>query len=140
MRPTHTAPSATVLANLVAQAQADMAKYPQYKGHFAGYVLVRIERTITTKMGVAFRAGEMAIAAPVTHESVSAAGKAGRFATVYSHSNRCDTSVPADSVRPVDGLPLLTAEEVADFLAEEAAERRAACGGDDGYDADGNPL
>jgi hypothetical protein len=75
---------------LIAQANNDLAKYPQYKGHFDHYVTVVVVKAVKTKLGQAFRMGELAIARPEPHVSN---GKT--FYTVYSHTNRCDTSVPA---------------------------------------------
>jgi len=64
-------------------------QYPQYDGHWDGpeWVLVKVTRTIRTKMGVAFKRGETALGRP-----------SGMGWTVYSVSNRCNTAVPTKNV------------------------------------------
>lgn len=84
---------------LIARAAAQNAKYPQYQGHFDQYILVRIKRRLKTKMGVAFEAGELAIAqasVKVADEFCFQPGK--KFRTVYSLSNQVDTSIPESAV------------------------------------------
>lgn len=78
-----------ILNALKSIAQEQNAAFPQYAGHFDAYVLVRMKRTVHTKMGMAFMRGEMAIASPMTREG---------YRTVYSIRNRVDTSVPESSV------------------------------------------
>jgi hypothetical protein len=84
------------IANTIrARAEADHASYPQYAGHWNGWVLVEVTKVIKTKMGQAFRKGEMSIAKRETEGEL-----AGTW-TVYSISNRCDTAVNAKNVRTV---------------------------------------
>lgn len=84
--------------DLIATANKQNAAYPQYTGHFDRYVLVRIKRKVTTKMGLAFGFGELAIAKP-EGDIVESGRFAGRKTmTVYSVSNQCDTSVFATDV------------------------------------------
>jgi hypothetical protein len=78
---------------LIQQAEADLAQYPQYKGKFTGYVLVRVKKDQKTKMGRAFSAGELAIADPNVHFPETGPYTKIAFMTVYSHQNTCDTSV-----------------------------------------------
>lgn len=76
-----------LLKNLAAST---VSQYPQYAGHFAGYEMCRVKRDVRTKMGLAFRKGEIVI------------GKRGadhaEFLTLWSYSNRIDTSVRARDV------------------------------------------
>lgn len=45
-----------------AELRVDATRFPQYRGHFAGWKVVRVPRTIRTKMGLAFEAGDLTIA------------------------------------------------------------------------------
>lgn len=76
---------------LIGKAESDHAMYPQYKGHWNGWKLCRVKKTIRTKMGVAFVKGDIALARPNTEtiEYGKYAGKESR--TVYSCLNRCNT-------------------------------------------------
>jgi hypothetical protein len=69
-----------------AAAEAEHAAYPQYVGHWAGpeWVLVRLTRRITTKLGLAFERGDVTLGkrGPITGEW-----------TVYSLRNGIDTAV-----------------------------------------------
>ena len=82
-------------AALVATAQAQVAKYPQYAGHFEGYRLARVKRDVTTKMGLAFARGEFVIA---TERSGFALPNAGKFDTAWSRRNACDTSLKSSDL------------------------------------------
>jgi len=81
----------TIRSNLIALADVQNADYPQYKGHFDNYVLVRLKKTIKTKMGTAFTANELGIARPLDP-------KEPKWITVYSFHNKCNTSVRAEDV------------------------------------------
>lgn len=78
-------------------AASTMSRYPQYAGHFDNYRMVRIKRDVRTKMGLAFRAGEIAIAAPTARLGIPGE----RFVTVWSFSNQIDTSVRAHDVEEI---------------------------------------
>lgn len=78
-------------------ANAQVARYPQYKGHFANYRLVRIKCEVKTKAGLAFTRGEYALATPKTDE-LPGLPSSGRFVTVWSRRNQCDTSVRVSDV------------------------------------------
>ena len=78
-------------------ATSQVAQYPQYKGHFADYRLVRIKREVKTKMGLAFASGEYAIATTVRDELPNLPSS-GRFVTVWSRRNKVDTSVKTADV------------------------------------------
>jgi hypothetical protein len=74
---------------LKAAAEARVAQYPQYKGHFDMYILVCIKRKVKSKSGLAFEKDELAIAKPLAELSTN-----GKFYyTVWSHRNGVDTSV-----------------------------------------------
>ena len=69
-------------------AAAEHADYPQYAGHFDGYRLVRVSVDVRTKAGLAFKAGDVAIA---TYRAGLQPGF-GRW-IVYSVRNGCDTQL-----------------------------------------------
>lgn len=83
-----------IRANLIAQANADNAAFPQYKGYFDSYILVKIKKVQRTKLGIAFDAGEVAIAKPNLNDR-------GNF-TVYSIKNKINTSVKYSDVQYID--------------------------------------
>lgn len=85
------------MTSLVATATAQVAQYPQYQGHFAGYRLVRIKCDVKTKMGLAFARGEFAIATEKKDE-LPGLPSSGRYVTVWSRRNRIDTSVRVTDV------------------------------------------
>jgi len=58
---------------------------------------VRIKREVTTKMDLAFKRGEYAIATQ-PHEEIPRLPSAGRFVTAWSRRNRVDTSVRVTDV------------------------------------------
>lgn len=93
-------PTIAVLESLKAQAAAQLAAYPQYKGHFASFVLVKVKSTIRTKLGVALVAGELAIAEPSQKPVFSP--NPFRFRNVYSISNKVTTSIPSYEVEEIN--------------------------------------
>lgn len=74
-------------AAIVRFAQALHALYPQYVNHWTGseWALVRVKRDVETKLGQAFRAGDVTIAKPPLW--------IGGEWTVYSIRNGIDTRV-----------------------------------------------
>ena|ERR1019366_8346365 len=81
---------------LIERAAASMAKYPQYNGHFLDYMLVRVNRDIKTKAGLAFSKGEITIAKPdaaILEFSFDAKLIGKSFLTVWSFKNTVDTSI-----------------------------------------------
>jgi len=85
------------LKSLMATATAQVARYPQYTGHFTSYRLVRIKRDVKTKMGLAFARGEYAIATEVRDE-LPGLPSSGKFVTVWSRRNEIDTRVRVTDV------------------------------------------
>lgn len=83
----------TQLETLKAEAHETLAAYPQYDGYFDDAVLVTVTSEVKTKMGVAFTAGEVSIAARNQYVEDET-----DFVTVWSRSNRVNTSVPARKV------------------------------------------
>lgn len=81
---------------LKATAATQVVRYPQYKGHFAGYRLVRVKCDVKTKMGLAFARGEYAIA--IDRELEPNRVRCEKFITVWSKRNQIDTSVRASDV------------------------------------------
>ena len=54
---------AKIFVKKVAEAEKQVAQYPQYKGHFdIGWQLAVIKNDVRTKMGLAFEKGEVIIA------------------------------------------------------------------------------
>lgn len=96
---------------LIAEAADAHAQYPQYEGHWDTWRVAEITRPVRTKMGQAFRAGELALVAPETYtEKVAPRSRqpiayenwpTKTFATAYSRSNGIDTSILATYVREV---------------------------------------
>jgi hypothetical protein len=78
--------------SLKATAAAQVAQYPQYRGHFTSYRLVRVKRDVTTKLGLAFARGEYAIATE-RRDELPGLPSSGKFVTVWSRRNQVDTSV-----------------------------------------------
>lgn len=82
---------------LIAAASAAHANFPQYKGHWDDFVLVRVTATIKTVLGLAFGKGEIALAAKERHLGTGMVN--GFFCddipslTVYSVRNECDTII-----------------------------------------------
>jgi hypothetical protein len=88
---------AATLTSLRATAAAQVAQYPQYRGRFAGYRLVRVKCDVKTKMGLAFARGEFAIATEKRDE-LPGLPSSGRYVTVWSRRNQIDTSVRVTDV------------------------------------------
>ena len=55
-----------VRKSIIESAEQATAKYPQYRGKWNDHKLVRVKRTIKTKLGVAFVAGEVTVAQDAT--------------------------------------------------------------------------
>lgn len=85
------------LTCLKATATAQVAQYPQYRNHFAGYRLVRIKCDVKTKRGLAFARGEYALATEKKDE-LPGLPSSGRYVTVWSRRNQVDTSVRVSDV------------------------------------------
>lgn len=84
-------------------AETTHREFPQYEGHWDGWIPVRVVRTVRTKMGVAFLAGDVSLMRPEDPKMRVIFGP--RNPTVYSFRNKCDTSVPFGSVE-ILGEPL----------------------------------
>ena len=94
---THNIDLPATLRSLLAIATAQVARWPQYAGHFTNYRLVRIKREVTTKAGLAFARGEFAIAIE-KKEALPNLPSSGKFVTVWSRRNEVDTSVRTTDV------------------------------------------
>lgn len=81
------------LETLKIRAAAQVAQYPQYAGHFAGYRLARVKRDVRTKMGLAFKRGEFVIAVERDASHPHGSTLTSEFATAWSMSNAIDTSI-----------------------------------------------
>ena len=80
---------------LRAVAAFQVARYPQYAGHFDTYEEVRISRNFETKLGLAFAEDDVAIAPPCDDPD------AVDCRTVWSFRNALDTSVWSEVVLPL---------------------------------------
>jgi hypothetical protein len=85
------------LTSLKTIATEQVAQYPQYKGHFARYRLVRIKCDVKTKAGLAFARGEYALATE-KEDALPGLPSSGKFVTVWSRRNQVDTSVRVSDV------------------------------------------
>lgn len=84
---------ALALAALKADADASHAQYPQYAGHWDGFVLARVNKHVKTKMGVAFEKGDLCLV-QVSEPHLLGAG----VVTAYSNRNGCDTALKTKDV------------------------------------------
>ncbi len=82
----------TIRQTLVAQAEAQLAQYPQYRGHWDGWRVGRITRDVKTKLGVAFKRDDVVL---YTDD------RGARFVTAYSFRNRVDTSIARARLAPM---------------------------------------
>jgi len=81
-----------VRSTLLANANAAMSLFPQYAGRFDGMVVGLATKATKTKAGIAVVANEY-----VLFER----GENAKFVTIWSHSNRCLTSVKATTITAV---------------------------------------
>lgn len=88
------------MSALLATATAQVAKYPQYAGHFANYKLARVKKDIRTKMGLAFMKGEYVLAKTHPAEVHAPSGMVLLSAgvTAWSRRNACDTALKTGDV------------------------------------------
>jgi hypothetical protein len=95
-----------------AEAESAHAQYPQYAGHWNGWRIAEITRTVRTKLGVAFEVGDLVLVSPeVREDKVAPRGRnefadyadwpIKQFATAYSYRNGCDTAISVTDVREV---------------------------------------
>lgn len=86
-------------AQLIAQAEVLMSRYPQYKGRFDNMIMVRIKKEQNRTLGKAFEAGEISIAdpEPIMSKNVKN-GKVGVYMNVWSFKNEIMTSVAFSDV------------------------------------------
>ena len=97
---TQTMPAATletIRTMLKADAEAATAQWPQYRGRFDHLVVGKVQRTIKTKLGVAFQAGELVLFENAPHAFEDSAVR-GRFVTAWSVTNKCHTSIKASDI------------------------------------------
>ena len=99
------------------EAEAKHAQYPQYVGHWDGWRIAEITRTVRTKLGTAFEAGDLVLVSTTVREEripPTGRGSAGtpyadwpvkRFATAYSYRNGIDTSIPVEHLAEIVVTP-----------------------------------
>lgn len=90
--------SSLIQNQLIAHAEWQMANCSQYENLFKKYNLVQLRKGIKTKMGQAFVANELAIAAPTIFNRIDEKGQLHQSVSVWSISNKCNTRVPLSSV------------------------------------------
>ncbi len=105
-RTAHLAPALYDAAAAEIRERADDAhrQYPQYAGHWddSKWVLVRIERTIKTKLGVAFTAGELTLAYAERNSALDISCGAPEISVMaYSTRNGITTAVGRKPARDV---------------------------------------
>ena len=81
-----------VRSTLLANANAAMSLYPQYAGRFDDMVVGLATKATKTKAGIAVVANEYVLFERSENEE---------FVTIWSHSNRCLTSVKAATITAV---------------------------------------
>ena len=92
-----TIPSVEVLVQM---AEQQLAQYPQYRGHWNGWQRVRVTRDLKTKLGLAFRAGDVVLMNPTSiHTSPNVRGE---FVMCYSFRNKVDTSIKLADTERID--------------------------------------
>ena len=74
------------------QAETAHSAYPQYKGHWDGWRLAKVLKTVYTKAGMAFVCGCYTIA------KIDKGSDNGPIVVAYSQRNRCDTQLNYDDV------------------------------------------
>lgn len=91
-------------------AAGQVAQYPQYRGHFEDYVLVRARKNVKSKMGQSFVKDELAVARPVVYDQQRTlpGGRVKNYQTivVWSNTNRCDTHVVLDEIQILEDVKL----------------------------------
>jgi hypothetical protein len=93
--------SEAIKNTLRAAAGYALAQYPQYQGHWDNHQLCIVTKTIKTKMGVAFKKGDLALFAPVESESNGKEFADCDKVTVFSHRTGCDTIISRNSIKTV---------------------------------------
>lgn len=91
-----------VKSALIAEAEKHHEKYPQYRGHWSGpeWKLLLIRKDVKTKLGVAFRAGDVVLGKFNDHVIECGPYEGQQSSTCYSRRNKCDTAVRATHVQP----------------------------------------
>lgn len=103
---------------LVAQAESQLAQYPQYEGHWDDWTVGLVKRDIKTKAGLAFRKGDAVLVQPIIRdltESSFAKRKNKLGVTAYSFRNRCDTGLWLDDIAIVEPGALETFRRVSGY-------------------------
>ncbi len=101
---------AEIRETLKTAAATQVARYPQYRGHFEYYVLVRARKNVKSKMGQSFVKDELAVARPVVYDEQRTlpSGRVKNYQTivVWSLTNRCDTHVILDEIQILEDVKL----------------------------------
>jgi len=101
---------AEIRNTLKTAAAAQVKQYPQYRGHFDNYVLVRARKNVKSKLGLSFTKDELAIARPVVYEDQRTlpSGRVKNYQTivVWSLTTRGDTHVILDEIQILEDVKL----------------------------------
>lgn len=99
----HVGTAAQATTFLREEADAAHTQYRQYRGHWDGWVLGRLLRTVKTKAGVAGRKGDLVLFNPTPDASLTDVlnGNGKTYTVFYSRATQCNTVVDVDSVRAV---------------------------------------
>jgi hypothetical protein len=96
------------VAVLTAMASQQLAAYPQYANYHAGWVRAQVNKDVKTKLGLAFRKGDVVLVDPKVRDLTGqsfAKRKELRSVTAYSFRNKVHTSVWLSDVTFIDPLP-----------------------------------
>lgn len=80
----------------LAERRVNSERFPQYRGHFDAYEVVRVTRSINTKAGQAFKRGDLTIAK--WQEADERFGLPAGW-VAFSFRNGCDTGIGANAER-----------------------------------------
>jgi len=81
---------------LIKNAQDQMKFFPQYRNHFDDWVLVKVNRGVKTKLGLAFDEDEISIGKPNSSFPINFNG--ADYTSVWSFKTQITTSVPSEFV------------------------------------------
>lgn len=83
---------------MIDDARLALAHYPQYAKAFDNVILVKINNNIETAGGMAFFAGQPAIAKPILKRYRGIDGKLSYSMTVWSPTKRLHVSLPIENI------------------------------------------
>ena len=91
-----------VRKELIVLASESMKHLQQYNGHFDDYILVRVKKSVKSKLGQSFEADEIAIARPIVYYYNRIGGKLkgnqNLTMVVWSQKVKCDTHININNI------------------------------------------